>query len=129
MAPLGLGSENGKGGLKESRHDAFQLTVDYVKQETLVPLKGIGKFLMWGVLGSIVIAFGVLLLLLGVLRLLQDQTGTTLSGTWSWVPYLVVSVLGIGVIGVAVWRITAGPGERKLDQLEAARAAAAKEEG
>jgi hypothetical protein len=80
------------------------------------------------VAGSAVIGFGVLLLLLGVLRLLQDETGTALSGDWSWVPYLVVSVLGAGVIGVAAWRITAGPGERKLDRLEATRAAAAQAE-
>src|SRR5580692_3083603 len=121
MAPLGLGSDNGKGGLRGSGNDAVQLTIDYVKQETIVPLKGLGRFLAWGVAGSVAITLGVLLLLIGVLRLLQDETGSALTGKWSWVPYASVSVLGLGVVGVAVWRIFAGPAERKLPQLEAAR--------
>jgi hypothetical protein len=45
---------------------------------------------------------------------LQTETGTALTGDWSWVPYFSVSVLGIGVAAVAGWRITAGPGKAKL---------------
>ena len=47
-----------------------------------------------------------------VLRLLQTETGTALTGDWSWVPYFAVALLGIGVAVVAGWRITAGPGGR-----------------
>jgi hypothetical protein len=132
MAALGS-SDNKKGGLRRSGDDAFQITIDYVKQETLEPLKGLGKFLAWGVAGSVILALGVLLLLLGALRVLQTETGTALSGDWSWVPYLVVTALGLGVIGLAAWRILAGPATRKLPQLEAARQSEAakvgKEEG
>ena len=92
------------------RRRAFQLTVDYLKQETVEPLRGLGRFLYMGIAGSFFLAFGLLLILLGVLRLLQTETGTALTGDWSWVPYAVVVVLGIVVIGVAAWRITAGPG-------------------
>jgi hypothetical protein len=121
MAPLGLGSDNGKGGLRGSGNDAVQLTIDYVKQETIAPLKGLGRFLAWGMAGSVAIALGVLLLLIGVLRLLQAETGSALTGSWSFVPYACVFVLGAGVVGLAVWRIFAGPAEKKLPQLEAAR--------
>jgi hypothetical protein len=121
MAPLGLGSDTGKGGLRGSGNDAVQLTIDYVKQETIDPLKGLGRFLAWGMAGSVAIALGVLLLLVGVLRLLQDETGSALTGKWSWVPYGSVSVIGLGVVGLAVWRIFAGPAEKKLPKLEAAR--------
>jgi hypothetical protein len=121
MAPLGSGSDSGKGGLRGSGNDAVQLTIDYVKQETITPLKGLGKFLGWGVSGSVALAVGVLLLLVGILRLLQDETGSALRGNWSWVPYFAVGVLGAGVIGLAAWRIFAGPAEKKLPQLEAAR--------
>ena len=114
MAPFGVGSKDDKGGLGRSGNDAVTLTIDYVKQETLGALRGIGKFMAWGVAGSAVIAVGVLLLLLGILRLLQDETGSALRGNWSWVPYLAVSLIGLGVAGVAAWRITAGPAERKL---------------
>jgi hypothetical protein len=39
------------------------------------------------------------------------------------VPYAVVIVLGLMVIGVAVWRITAGPGRERLPQAVARREA------
>ena len=73
MAPFGSSSDRGKGGLRRSGDDAFRLTVDYVKQETFAPLKGLGRFLLWGIAGSVAIAIGLLLLLVGVLRLLQER--------------------------------------------------------
>jgi hypothetical protein len=74
-----------------------------------------------GIAGSFFLAFGLLLILLGVLRLLQTETGTALNGDWSWVPYAVVVVLGVAVIGVAALRIQAGPGQRKLPAVIARR--------
>ena len=112
-------SDNGSHGLRHAGDDAFQLTVDYLKQETVQPLRGLGRFLYMGIAGSFFLAFGILLILLGVLRLLQTETGTALTGDWSWVPYAVVVLLGIAVIGVAVWRITAGPGKEKLPEVMA----------
>jgi hypothetical protein len=110
-------------GLRHAGDDAFQLTVDYVKQETIEPLRGLGRFLYMGIAGSFFLAFGLLLILLGILRLLQTETGTALTGDWSWVPYAAVFVLGLAVIGVAVWRITAGPGQAKLPEVVARRQA------
>jgi len=112
MAPLRSSSDGGGRGIRRSGDDAFKLTIDYLKQEALEPLKGLGRFLAWGVAGSLAIAVGILLLLVGVLRLLQAETGTALTGDWSWVPYFSVSLLGLGVAAVAGWRITAGPGQR-----------------
>jgi hypothetical protein len=112
MAPLRSSSNDGSSGLRRSGDDAFQLTIDYVKQETLTPLKGLGRFLLWGVLGSFAIAVGLLLILVGCLRLLQDETGSALTGDWSWVPYFAVVALGLAVVGLATWRITAGPGRK-----------------
>jgi len=120
MAPR---SDNGSHGLRHAGDDAFQLTVDYLKQETVEPLRGLGRFLYMGIAGSFFLAGGILLILIGVLRLLQTETGTALTGDWSWVPYAVVIVLGLIVIGVAVWRITAGPGRQKLPEAVARREA------
>ena len=114
-------SDNESHGLRHAGDDAFQLTVDYLKQETVEPLKGLGRFLYMGIAGSFFLAFGILLILLGVLRLLQTETGTALTGDWSWVPYAAVAVLGLAVIGVAAWRITAGPGQQKLPEVVARR--------
>jgi hypothetical protein len=114
MAPSRSEPETGIRGVRQSGGEAVQLTIDYLKQETLTPLKGLGRFLAWGLAGSLAIAIGLVLLLVGVLRLLQDETGTSLTGNWSWVPYFVVSVLGLAILGIAAWRITAGPAQRKL---------------
>jgi hypothetical protein len=116
MGPSSSSSDSGLRGVRDAGGDAFQLTIDYLKQETLGPLKGIVRFLAWGLAGSLAIGVGVLLLLVGVLRLLQEETGSLLTGDWSWVPYFVVTALGLMVAGVAAWRITAGPGRRKLPQ-------------
>jgi hypothetical protein len=113
MAPLRKSSEGDAGGLRRAGDDAFKLTIDYLKQEALDPLKGLGRFLLWGLAGSLAIAIGILLILVGVLRVLQTQTGTALTGNWSWVPYFAVGVLGIAVAGISAWRITAGPGRAK----------------
>jgi Putative Actinobacterial Holin-X, holin superfamily III len=118
MAPS---SDNGSHGLRHAGDDAFQLTVDYLKQEVVEPLRGLGRFLYMGIAGSFFLAFGLLLILLGVLRLLQTETGTALDGDWSWVPYAAVVVLGIAVIAVAALRIQAGPGQRKLPEVIARR--------
>jgi hypothetical protein len=124
MAPR---SDNGQHGLRHAGDDAFQLTVDYLKQETVQPLKGLGRFLYMGIAGSFFLAGGILLILIGILRLLQDETGTALTGDWSWVPYVVVMVLGIAVIGIAAWRITAGPARERLPEVEARQAAEARD--
>jgi hypothetical protein len=116
MAPLRSDSKDSPRGLRQAGDDAFQLTIGYLKQETLGTLKGLGRFLIAGLIGSLLLAVGVLLVLVGVLRLLQEETGSALSGDLSWVPYFAVSILGAGVAGVAAWRITAGPGAAKLPQ-------------
>jgi hypothetical protein len=80
------------------------LVVAYLKQETVVPLKQLGRYLAFGVAGSLLMGTGVILWSLGLLRLLQTQTGGTFDGDWSWVPYLIV--FAALVIGAAiVWTL------------------------
>ena len=80
------------------------LIVAYLKQETVVPLKQLGRYLAFGVAGSVLMGTGVILWSLGLLRLLQTQTGDTFAGDWSWVPYLIV--FAALVIGAAiVWTL------------------------
>ncbi len=114
MAPLGSNSDSRPRGLRSAGDDAFKLTIDYLKQETIEPLKGLGRFLGWGLAGALALAIAVLLGLIGILRLLQEETGSALTGDWSWVPYVVVALLGVGVAAFAGWRIVSGPAERKL---------------
>ena len=80
------------------------LIVAYLKQETVVPIKQLGRYLAFGIAGSILMGVGVILWSLGLLRLLQTQTGDTFADDWSWVPYLIV--FAALVIGAAiVWTL------------------------
>lgn len=82
--------------------DLLDLVKAYVKQETLGPLKGVGRFVGFGVAGAVLLGIGLTLVALALLRFLQTETGSPLTGNWSWVPYLVVIVaLGI-LIGLSV---------------------------
>jgi hypothetical protein len=79
------------------------LVVEYFKQETVVPLRQLGRYLLFGLLGALLLGLGVVLLAVGGLRVLQNETDTSLTGNWSWVPYaimFVVLVLG----GFVTWR-------------------------
>ncbi len=83
------------------------LVIDYAKQETIRPLRSLGQYLGWGIAGSVMIALGGLFLTVGILRVLQTQTGGAFDGGWSFVPYLIVfviTVIVLGLLGTAVRR-------------------------
>src|SRR5438132_12193874 len=63
--------------------ELWDLVRTYAKQETIEPLKGIGRAVGWGLAGSVFVGFGVVLLALGSLRALQDET-TAFDGNWSF---------------------------------------------
>jgi H+/Cl- antiporter ClcA len=85
--------------------EMWELTVAYAKQETVDPLKGLGRFLGYGVSGSLVFGFGALLLLLSLLRALQTETGTTFTGNLSWIPYLIVVLTAALLVAIVMWRV------------------------
>ncbi len=101
------------GGLPGAGGDAVQLVVDYAKQETLGPLRGLGRFVAFGVVGSTFLAVGLVVLLLSGLRALQTETGTTFSGNRTWLPYLATAGASVLVAGLAGWRIARGPARRQ----------------
>lgn len=84
-----------------------ELVIAYVKQETIEPIKGLGRFLAFGVLGSFLLSVGTLLLVLAGLRALQTETGSTFSGNFSWAPYFIVFVAALAVGGITLTRIGA----------------------
>ncbi len=103
----------GSGRLRESGGDATQLVIAYLKQETVGPLKGLGRFVVFGVVGSVALCIGIVLLAVGLLRLLQGETGSTFAGHLSWAPYAIVAVVGLAVIALAGWRIGKGAAARR----------------
>jgi hypothetical protein len=77
--------------------DLKDLTVTYARQETIEPLKGLANFFKFGVAGSVLIALGTIELTMFILRVLQTETDTALTGNWSWVPYGVAIVFDAAV--------------------------------
>ena len=81
--------------------ELWDLVRAYVKQETVEPIKGIGRKVAFGIAGSLLLSIGLVLLALGGLRALQTETGTTFDGNWSWAPYLITLIGTVVVIALA----------------------------
>ncbi len=92
--------------------DVWELLVAYAKQETVEPLRGLGRWIGFGAGGSVLIATGISLLLLSVLRALQTETGTTFTGNWSWAPYVIVLIGALLVGGLSYWAVKSKKGKR-----------------
>lgn len=89
--------------LPGSVQELWLMLREYAQQETVEPLKGLARFVAFGVAGSLLVGIGVTLLVLAGLRALQTETGTTFTGNWSWAPYLIVTV-GAGVVAALAVR-------------------------
>lgn len=88
--------------------ELYGMVVAYVKQETVVPLKALGRFVAFGVAGALMLAIGGGLLTLAAVRAAQAETGRHLAGNLDWVPYGAgILVAGIGA-GWAASRIGKG---------------------
>lgn len=87
--------------------EVLDLVKTYAKQEALEPVKGAGRWFEFGAAGAVLIGTGTMLLVLGLLRLVQNEFGPTFEGRWmSLLPYLIALALCLVVIGIAVSRIS-----------------------
>lgn len=98
--------------IPEVASELWELTTTYAKQQTIDPLRGLGRFLAFGVTGACALGVGVVLLVLAGLRAMQTETGSTFTGNWSWAPYLIVVAGGLVLMLLALSRISKrkGPG-------------------
>jgi len=97
--------------------DIVETVRAYVMQETVDPLRGVGRFIGFGLLGAVFIALGTGLLLLSLLRFLQTREVHAFHGTWSFVPYLITLVPCVAFIALAISRI----GKTGLDRTKDSR--------
>ena len=90
--------------------ETVRLLKDYVRQETLGPLKGAGRWIALGIVGALLIGTGTAFLALGTLRLSQSEWPSTFAGRWmSLVPYAIAIVFCCVVAGMALMRINKQP--------------------
>jgi len=78
------------------------LVIAYAKQETIDPLRTLGRYLGFGFGGSVFVGLGLGLGLLALLRGLQqidlfNDPAELDGGTWSWAPYLITGAVGLVV--------------------------------
>ncbi len=80
---------------KEQIQELKDLVVSYAKQETIDPLKGIGRYIGWALGGALLLGTGVVFVAIGFLRMLQTEGPDWLHKRgWSTTyPYLVLLVL------------------------------------
>ncbi|MGI9594937.1 MAG: hypothetical protein ACR2QK_02180 [Acidimicrobiales bacterium] len=76
-----------------------EMLVSYAKQETLEPLKQLGRYLGLGIAGSLVMFLGVFFVGLATLRLLQSFDVFAGASWMSTLPYLAsIAVLVLAIV-------------------------------
>ena len=83
--------------------ELWDLIVAYFKQETVVPLQQLGRWIAFGILGALLLGGGVVLFAMAGLRALQEETGSTFTGNLSWIPYMIVFVALVAG-GAITWK-------------------------
>ncbi len=89
-------------GPAEQAYELKDLVVDYAKQETVQPLRNLGRYFGYGLAGAASLGAGVIFLLLALLRGLQrlqflNDVHRPEATSFTWAPYLIVMVVGVGV--------------------------------
>jgi hypothetical protein len=92
----------------EVLQELWELLQDYATQETIAPLKNLGRYLGLGLAGSLLFGIGVVFLGLAILRVLQSEL-SIFDDTWSWVPYVAAVVFMALVVGGAGAAATRSP--------------------
>ena len=90
----------------QSPADLWELLRDYAKQETVDPLRAVGKFIGFGIAGAVLFAIGTVFGVIAVLRVLQEETGEHLTGSWNFLPYAVAFLLLVLVLMACIRTIT-----------------------
>lgn len=97
-SPHGAEKFGAEKSVAELLSELWELVKAYVRQETLDPIKGVGRFVAFGSAGAALLGTGVVLLAVGGLRALQSETDATFTGNLTWAPYAIV-FLGLLVGG------------------------------
>ena len=93
--------------------ELWDLVLAYLKQETVEPAKGLGRFVVFGVTGSLALAVGLVLLVLAGLRVLQEETGSSFTGNLTWAPYGIAAGASLLLVAGAVWAAVRGRDRRR----------------
>jgi len=85
--------------------EIVDMVVAYARQETIEPLKGAGRWILWGVASMTLVSVGMVLVALGLLRLVQDLSADVFDGGWSFLPYVFGTLFAVIVVVVALTQV------------------------
>lgn len=88
-----------------SVEEVVELVKTYARQETIGPLRGAGKWLGMGAAGAVLLGLGLVIALLGLLRLIQTEWERAATGALSWLSYLIVLVVTVVLLVIVLKRI------------------------
>jgi hypothetical protein len=83
-------------GTGEVISDLVDLLKNYARQETIDPLKSLGRFVGFGAGAALCWGIAGTLLTIGVLRVVQVETRDLFDGNWTFVPYLAALIVSGG---------------------------------
>ncbi|HZD64888.1 MAG TPA: hypothetical protein VE152_02190 [Acidimicrobiales bacterium] len=98
-------------GIPKLGAELWELLVAYFKQETVQPIKGLGRYVAFGLVGSLLLGTGLVFLDAAALRAMQEGAGNpgdVFYGAHSWMPYAVCALGTAIVLGLAALRILRG---------------------
>jgi hypothetical protein len=86
------------------------LVIAYAKQETLQPLKGLGKNAALGLGGAVLLGIGGVFCSIGALRAMETETDFFERHNLTYLPYF-ITVLILAVLSAVGW-VSLGPGKK-----------------
>jgi hypothetical protein len=89
---------------QETIRELWELLTGYARQETVEPLRNLGRRIGLGIAGSFLFSLGWFLITLGTMRLLQTHSLPVIQDWFivhNWATYGIgLLVLGLGIFGV-----------------------------
>ena len=94
----------------DSKQDAsvgevIEFVKTYAKQETVGPLKGAGRWLAYGAAAALTMGLGLMIVLLGVLRLVQTELDRLSTGSLSWAAYALTLIVTLALLAITLLRV------------------------
>jgi cytochrome c biogenesis protein CcdA len=96
-------------GTKQEENPSLGEVIDYIRayaeQETVGPLKGVGRWVGYGAAAAFTMGLGLVLVLFGLLRALQYEFDRLSTGSLSWLAYVVTLVVTILLLVFTLLRV------------------------
>jgi len=107
VPPSAIGRKSCDNGpvVDPQKSDVVELVVAYARQETVEPLRGAGRWILWGLVSMTFVALGMVIFSLGLLRLTQDLGDSAFDGGFSWAPYAIALLFAVAIVVLAVSQI------------------------